>query len=818
MSEFIPRESAEVVIGVCGDHGSGKTIFLTCIFKSIRAAFPDDVIVDFERDKIGNANYFQGIEESLIAGTQPEGTSERSLFPVRVFVRPSETLPGIDPAILSVDLLDFAGRHFRSMADLTNLLKESDSDPDETKALREVNETLKRANAFVVLINSTDIDPIDETPRRNPFSASVDFMLSYCQAERRPVALLFSQIDQTPRLSEELFHTLPRVRDFERRFTQDHQESSMPGGRPFGIVRRISCYETVPGDLAPRRQTFDGSIWRQEPGDVVVDLLRAVMPGVNDQLTRKREEEERDEAKRFAEEERKRKRNWVVRTVALLGVLAILGFLTFAWYQREENDQVRLLDGIEAELRSGKPILPESTTQLDLILAEHRSDPSGTSSAVRAAIRDLESALDEAAQRLDKEPSLEAAYREEIAQFQSLVPRFDPAVTEPWRQRVLPMLADRGKFLSDWLGTKRDDRRARTSFLDESAMRFAAGDREFSNLLGARSTEEKKAEVAGWQARIDADAAVASRLVTIQSLLASTAAERDPELTRLARKALAEHLAVAILKRQENSFLRDKLLTPLAPGLAKLGDGEVRFEVLARDLLACTDEAECARRQSVVRSTITEASRAAENRNAGVDNLLRSLLLDLPLEERREVWRALAEALSNAYLFNSRVDAWPGGLRSLPSIILTMANAATDPTADLIERIAQRPIYEGELLYLGDRLTTVVSLRRVVPIYSSLLSALADNRRLLQTSGLEAVSQQVSSALADRVEAAGSLVQIGREIEQLVKSVQSVNDLRARKGYGDPSAVERLENLLTEAKSRHCVTLQPYEAPGECAP
>lgn len=819
MSEFVPKESAKVVIGVCGEQGSGKTVFLTCIFQSIGTAFPDDVIVDFERKEVGNANYFQNIEDSLIAKGPTPGTLDKSLFPARIFVKPYTPLPGGAGSMLSVDLLDFAGRHFRSMADLKNLLEESESDPDDIKALREVNETLERADAFVILINSTEIDPLDETPRRNPFSPSVNFMLSHCRAERKPVALLFSQIDQTPRLTEELFHTLPRVQEFERKFTQDLEESAQ-GGRPFGIVRRISCYETVQGDLAPRRQTLDGSIWRREPAEVVLDLLRAAMPRINERLAQEAADADEEQARIAVDEQRKRKRQWAVRIAALLGALAILGFLAFGWYQREENAQVRLLDGIEVELRSGKlaAIPPASTTQLDLILAEHRSDLDSTPSEVRAAIRDLESALGEAAQRLAGEPLLEAAYREEIAQLQNLVPSFDPAVTEPLRQNLLPLLATRGEFLSDWFGTKREERRDRTSFLDESAKRFSdAGDRAFSNLLAAHSTKEKEAEIAGWQTRIDADADVASRLVTIQRLLASTVAEQDPELTRLARKALAEHLAVTILKRQENGVLREKLLTPLAPGLAKLGDGEVRFEVLARDLLTCPNAEECGRRQEVVQSAITEADSAAANWSASVENFLRSLLLDLTLEERREVWRALAGALSNAYLFSSREDAWPGGLLPLASTILPTANAEEDFTVDLIERIAQHPIYEGELRYLGDRLTAMATLRQVVPVYSNLLSALAENESLLPTSGLTAASRQVSSAIADRAGATGPLVQIGREIEQVLELSQAVYDQRAQGGLGDPSAAERLKDLLLTAKSSHCAALEPHGAPAECA-
>jgi hypothetical protein len=818
VSEFVPKDSANVVIGVCGEQGSGKTVFLTCIFQSIWTAFPDDVIVDFERKAIGNANYFQSIEDSLIAKGPTQGTTDRSLFPARIFVKPYEALPGNGHTMLSVDLLDFAGRHFRSMADLKDVLEESESDADDIKALREVNETLEKADAFVILINSTEIDPLDETPRRNPFSPSVNFMLSHCRAERKPVALLFSQIDQTPRLTEELFRTLPRVREFERKFTQDLQESSLPGKRPFGIVRRISCYETVPGDLAPRRQTFDGSIWCREPAEVILDLLRAAMPRVHERLVREEEEKKRFKKEERLVEHRKRQRQWTVRIAALLGILLILGFLAFAWYKQTESHQVRLLDSVEDNLREGKlaSIAPASEVELGKILIAHRADPGGTPSSVGAAIEDLDSVLGEAAQRLVGEPSLEAPYGEEVARFQRLVPLFDPAVTEPWQQKLLPLLAARSEFLSDWFGTERKERRARTSVLDQSAKRFLnAEDRVFANLLTAQSTKEKEAEVVSWQARIDADADVASRLATLQNLLASAVAERDPELTRLARKALAGQLVTTILQRQENGFLREKLLTPLAPNLAKLGDGEVRFEGLARDLLACVDKEVCESRQEAVQSVITDAGTTAASWSSGVDNLLRSLLLDLPLEERREVWRALAESLASSYLFSVRDDAWPGDTRPLQVSILALANAATDSTADLITRISRHPIYEGELHYLGDRLAAMEIRRRVVPIYSTILSALSQRESSLPTSDLAQVGQQVTSTLADRTEATGPLTEIGSEIELAL--AQSINDQRARGGFGDPSAAERLEHLLADAERGHCAALEPHEAPTECS-
>jgi hypothetical protein len=818
VSDYVPSESANVVIGVCGEQGSGKTVFLTCVFQSIWTAFPDDVIVDFERKEIGNANYFQSIEDSLISSGPTQGTTERSLFPARVFVKPYGTLPASAPRVLSVDLLDFAGRHFRSMADLKDLVEAGESGSDDIKVLRKVNETLERADAFVILINSREIDPVDDTPRRNPFSPSVNFMLAHCRAERKPVALLFSQIDQTPRLTEELFRTLPRVQEFERKFTRDLQES-LQGGRPFGIVRRVSCYETVPGDLAPRRQTLDGSIWRREPAEVVLELLRAAVPRINERLAQAEKAAEEARQVKQREELRKRRRQNRYRIAAVLGVLLILGLLALAYYRRTEAEQLRLIGGVELDLGDGKlaSISPASEERLGEILAAHRAAPGRTAASVREAIGHLESVLGEAGKRLAAAPALDASYREEITRFQSLLPRFDPAVSEPWHQDLMPLLAARSKFLSNWFGTERKERRVRTRELDESAARFVgAGDRAFAAVLTAQSTKEKEAEVAGWQARIDADADVPSRLGTIQNLLGSAVAERDPELLRLARKTLAGQLVATILKRQENRLLRDKLITPLAPDLAKLGDGEVRFEVLARVLAACATDEECESRRGVISAALTEAATTAASWSAGVENVLRSLLLDLPPAERPEVWRALDEGLASAYLFSVREDAWPSGLRPLASAALPAANAGTISTEDLIERIAQHPIYEGELRYLGDHLAAVAASRKVVPIYATLLSALAD-RSTLPTESLATVGLQVSTVLADRSEATGPLVEIRSEIAQVLLLAQAVNDLRARGDLGDASTAVRLERLLQDAKRGHCTALESRMAPRECA-
>jgi hypothetical protein len=818
VSDFLPTDSANVMIGVCGEQGSGKTVFLTCIFQSIWNAVPDDLTLDFERKEIGNASYFQSIEDGLIARGPAQGTTERSLFPARFFVKPYGAAPGITPPVLSVDLLDFAGRHFRSMADLKSALTGGDADSDDLKALSKVNETLERADAFVILINSQEIDPINETPRRYPFSPSVNFMLTHCRQERKPVALLFSQIDQTPRLTEDLLHDMPRVQEFQRKFTRDLKET-VRGGRPFGVVQRISCYETVPGDLAPRRQTPEGSIWRPEPAEVVLELLRAAMPRINERLAR--EAAAIEEARREKEdaERRRRRRKRTYWIAALLAALLLLALLALAYSRRTEAAQLRLLNDAAAAMSSGNlaAISPDAA-RLGAILTAARAAPDGAVSTLRAAVEHLESVFGEEGQRLAAAPALDPAYRGNLGRFEDLLPLFDPAVSGPWRQTFLPVLQARSDFLSDWFGTVRKERRTRTQVLDEAANRFRAGrDSPFSAVLAAAATRERETEVASWQARIDADGDVPSRLATIQSLLASATAEQDAELLRLARRALAGQLAETILKRQENRLLRDKLLTPLAPDLAKLGDGDIRFEVLAREVAACKSDEDCDSRQGVLRAVLTEAAAGVASWSAAVENALRSLLLDVPPAARRKVWQGLSEGLARAYLFSLREDAWPSGLRPLPELALPPPDVPGDFTEDLIERIAQHPVYEGELGYLGDRIMAAGASRKVVPIYANLLSALAESSSALQTEGLTMVGDQVSSTLADCPETSGPLADLQSEIANILVLVQSVNDRRQGGSLGDPADAIRLERLLEDAKRGHCTALESQAAPKECA-
>ncbi|HEX8407673.1 MAG TPA: hypothetical protein VF883_02335 [Thermoanaerobaculia bacterium] len=473
---------------------------MTCIFQSIWTACPDDVILDFDRHEIGNADYFRDIEDRLIENGSPEGTLPHSVFPARIYVKPYGPRTQTLPPVLSVDIQDFAGRHFRSLANLKGLGATSNSEPDDVKALRNVNETLKKADAFVILINAKEIDPLNETPKRNPFSPSVNFLLAHCRAESKPVALLFTQVDQTPMLTEEVFRSMPRVEAFERQFTDDHDEAGA-GTRPFGIVRRIACYETVPGDLAPVRQTLDGNIWKPEPAQVVLELLRAAMPRVNARLAatanavRRTREEAELAARRAAQRATERRR---MISIAAGVVLVLLTAATALLLRaRSESQRLQLLADVAAALNDGQlaSLGPATEARLGEVLHAYRDDRSEISADVRRGIRDVHEAFGKAAQHLADEPALDPAYADQLVRFRRLAALLDPENTAEWRTTLHPLLDARTTFLSDWFA-RAGSTGQRATILENAIRQFSAGDAIFARVLARHSDFVRTAKAA----------------------------------------------------------------------------------------------------------------------------------------------------------------------------------------------------------------------------------------------------------------------------------------------------------------------------------
>ncbi|MDX1998984.1 MAG: hypothetical protein SF066_14810, partial [Thermoanaerobaculia bacterium] len=289
----------------------------------------------------------------------------------------------------------------------------------------------------------------------------------------------------------------------------------------------------------------------------------------------------------------------------------------------------------------------------------------------------------------------------------------------------------------------------------------------------------------------------------------------DPVLSKIARKAAAGHLVTTILQVEENPLLRDRVFKPLVASLTAVEEAEVRFDVVARDLLSCKDKADCEQAARAVRGAIETAQRAVEVRSAVTENLLSSLLRGLPRAERSEVLEALAVALETTSLFTPRSDAWPEEVKPLSHWVRIAARSDTDYTNWLTERLAHAPCYVEELRFFDDRLATLAARRELIPLYSNLLVRLSDRRNILGVGELVSIQRRVRDGIAGRGEITGPLVALEQELRQVLSLTESVNSDRIGSGR-ETGASSRLQQKLQSLRKSYCSALEAHGPPVEC--
>src|SRR4051812_28867258 len=102
-------------IGVCGESGVGKTVFLTCLFQTLLSAVPEEYVVHYDATNAGNnALYFDSVEDTLRKTGKTDGTPPEALHPITLLVTPASSRVGATLPPLAVDLMDFAGGSFHA--------------------------------------------------------------------------------------------------------------------------------------------------------------------------------------------------------------------------------------------------------------------------------------------------------------------------------------------------------------------------------------------------------------------------------------------------------------------------------------------------------------------------------------------------------------------------------------------------------------------------------------------------------------------------------------------------------------------------------
>lgn len=110
------EEIAEsALIGICGESGAGKTVFLTSVFMCIDEIFPNTA-TDFDRETIGGAAYFEQQETSIRETAKVSPTFVTTNTWAKILLK-MKSADSSEIKKFPIYLWDFAGKHFNALAD-----------------------------------------------------------------------------------------------------------------------------------------------------------------------------------------------------------------------------------------------------------------------------------------------------------------------------------------------------------------------------------------------------------------------------------------------------------------------------------------------------------------------------------------------------------------------------------------------------------------------------------------------------------------------------------------------------------------------------
>jgi hypothetical protein len=469
-----------VFIGVCGDQAAGKTVFLTAIHQTMTSLSANtDGSVTVDTTQYGGSHYFSDIEEQIRRlGRTVTGTLVGENIPAVLRKRLAQPLGSYRGGeYLPIYLLDFAGGHFTNIADMVTALDNQDT-PDEVRtSLQEVQTYLDLCDGLIILVNSNNFNleghlASDETP----FSRSVECLILKWFHARKPMALVFTQRDLNPGLTEAELQDFHIVQGFQHKFTDDLTEAKT-GSKPYGFVKLMSCYELDSASNQPKKQNREGGIWTGHAQEVFTKIMdacwesaRARIQAAYDETEKSRQsrriqlindEMERDRIEREKAEQRKR---GAIVGIGLF-VLALIGFRIYqliAWGQSFE-DNIQLAKEITEEIKQDKlSMSPTEYSSLHSLLdstdsgikgmavdmlgningKHYRSDLNNTVDDLWASLRDK--VLDSGLSKGD----LTGDYAIRLTEYQKLVELLPTPEPEGW-EPIQKKLDARAKFIEE---------------------------------------------------------------------------------------------------------------------------------------------------------------------------------------------------------------------------------------------------------------------------------------------------------------------------------------------------------------------------------
>jgi hypothetical protein len=365
-----------ILIGVCGVEGAGKTVFLTAVFQTMQGwRIPGIGRVTFDRTDKGGASYFEAVESFI--RRKRENAPTREPVAARLIVTPESAAGGRED--IGILLFDFAGGLFTQFADLKEAARAAVTEQEKSH-LAQVHAYLDQCDAFIILVDAQRFTPFGPAGAQNPFPSSIKYLKEHCLDSGKPLALVFTKRDRNQSLTSQTIESFPIVQEIRQEFGA--------AGR-FGLVELISCYRLDNVDEVVQER--DGSIWTAEPRDVFIQMLRAAWTSARQRIKNNRDAEDYTIQVTQKAEATRKLRLWVGAGLMLLTLLSATIGASIAYREWQVNTKVGIAKQAEGLIRAGRPhAIPDTTFERLELIAKNDRDADTASAWIdlQAAVTD----------------------------------------------------------------------------------------------------------------------------------------------------------------------------------------------------------------------------------------------------------------------------------------------------------------------------------------------------------------------------------------------------------------------------------------------
>ena len=679
------EQDLQVLIGVCGDFQVGKTVFLTSVYQTIYRQTLEDQVIKPDRFEIGGASYFEGIENEIRKKGSASGTKGTKLARLLFYSKKLKSWYSGDT--LPVNLFDFAGFYFPKIADLKAPM-ESDFPKEELDKLHQVNLYLEKCDGLIILIDSKHFAGSRSDPGEIPFLASIKFLIDDCYQKNRPLAVVFTQKDRYPSITDETIKSL----DFIKRMVLNrfNWDRSNPANcdKPFALVELITCYLIDTSTGKPKILSVDQSIWTDDAGRIFRKIFDEALQKFKQRYDKKLQRE-------LAAERRRKIKNFSL--VFSLIIVIVMGFLIYQKYQihRDTTFVERILENISTG--SIESISVEEEKKLDHLLSESPAISSSLIDKFRGQFREnLKQALE---QEDFFSPNHQAQYQKYLALIEK-----NPG--------LIPVEGEQGEAYYKKILNER---------------------------LALIQWQQQKEE------EIKMENQVEGQLKRIHAVLDSDPTIKEERYCFSARKYLAVKAAVSILELVENKQTRE-ILESLSPKFNGFHDTTIPYKIMYHHFRKFGNTRGAYEDlYNKLKQGITNLQDRTKERNELMEAIMQKIFRGLQVSDKRKIANYILDTLKKMSIFDITSEPLITGFKSSAEEIKEKLNPQRRWDDRYFIDLFNEPIYLREL----EMFFALFSLRcyqyEAIGVYKDILKDMSndDNISLSYVGKLEQKHQEL---------------------------------------------------------------------------